>query len=409
MPGGEYVAAEAAVAAALGLRSHEDAHAMVSAQSFGALFPVGTRIKPTLEVLAQGSAKATADAGRDERMVEVSVSLEPRRGDSKGASAAEGAPATFDGGIALVGATTSLAEVRAQLVEQHEESESWRTHGGTHDGASAVAGVFDDDADADDDALDAEEGLVQQLLSSGRFRFLANSRSGGPPRVLKRTQEKLVRGATIADPILCTVKQADLDSKKGGGLEDASLFSQSTERCAERSVLSDASGAHLGGSSGSETHFGRSSESEISSAGSSGCSLDAGSPTAAPAEARQYTPRTAAFVSAVQSAMKVCDAGPSEPSRLGHHVAAAELPTYSLPSSLAILPRSARSQAILPRSAPCFAGARPWHAAGRRSAHHRRRAAQPHPRHRPAPPRLDRLRAAPPLVRQPRAHARRHR
>ena len=79
-----------------------------------------------------------------------------------------------DAGLALVGATTSMASVRAQLVEAIDESAA---------------------------AEDGQQNVVD-LLKGGKFSFLL-PRAGRPRRtVVMKAQEKLVRGAAaMGDPV----------------------------------------------------------------------------------------------------------------------------------------------------------------------------------------------------------------
>jgi NADH dehydrogenase FAD-containing subunit len=123
------------------------ADATVSAGAFAALFAGGAKFREVVDALSAG---ASAKASAEERLVKVSILPE---GGGEAAAAA-------DGGLVLVGPTTSLEDVRAQLRSRFEE-----------------------------------ESADDPLLSTGRFTFLS---SGRPVR---RKQEKLVRGKHVGEPV----------------------------------------------------------------------------------------------------------------------------------------------------------------------------------------------------------------
>ena len=84
-----------------------------------------------------------------------------------------------DGSLALVGAATSLADVRRQIIEANEEDEE-----------------------------EEEEDELAQKLAAGQFTFTVKSRA------VKRKQEKMVKGAEMGDPINATTKEAKAKERR---------------------------------------------------------------------------------------------------------------------------------------------------------------------------------------------------
>ena len=146
--GSNFGGAEAAIAKALGVMNPSDGATTIAAATFAKIF-AETSVKATVDALTA----ATEDPG--EKCVPVVV-------DGDG-----------DGGLALVGAATSLADVRRQIIEANEEDEE-----------------------------EEEEDELAQKLAAGQFTFTVKSRA------VKRKQEKMVKGAEMGDPINATTKEA---------------------------------------------------------------------------------------------------------------------------------------------------------------------------------------------------------
>ena len=131
---------------------------------------------------AAGAGEVTGGAA-EERLVPVVV----MRARAGGAKAEEGE----DAGVALVGSTTSLADVRAQLTEDAE--------------------------DADDAELDDDDDDPYAFVPKGAFSFLLPSRRARAAAPVQRAQEKLVRGGKVPDPVLIAPVRQRRPSTTGPG------------------------------------------------------------------------------------------------------------------------------------------------------------------------------------------------
>ena len=191
--GASFAAAETIVAKALAVRNPADASAKVSAATFAALFPAGTSLKDTMDILGGASA------GEQEHLVSVVQPAETEGGE------------TIDCGLALIGPRTSLNEVRTQVREANEDDE-------------------------DDDEVEVSE--ISKLLAAGSFTFLLPD-SKVPVR---RKQEKLVKGKAIGDPVLLTTTKARRQSNVNE-TEDAAAMANSANAAAARGLV--ARGARL--------------------------------------------------------------------------------------------------------------------------------------------------------------------
>ena len=92
----------------------------MNAAALAALFPAGSDLAPVLRALAAraGPAVATTDGGAGEETLTPVVMAE----DAATLEEAEAAGTELpDAGLALVGGNTSMASVRAQLLEALEE------------------------------------------------------------------------------------------------------------------------------------------------------------------------------------------------------------------------------------------------------------------------------------------------
>ena len=161
------------LARALGLVDGSDESSPVNTAALAALFPAGTDVAPVLRALAARSgpaADATTDGGAGEESLMPVVMAE----DAAALEDAEAAGTELpDAGLALVGGSTTMASVRAQLLEALEEAEG-------------------------------DEGMADTIerLKGGKFSFLLPMKGKKRRRVVMRAQEKLVRGATaMGDPI----------------------------------------------------------------------------------------------------------------------------------------------------------------------------------------------------------------
>ena len=160
------------LARALGLVDGADESSKVNVAALAALFPAGSDLAPVLRALAAraGPAVATTDGGAGEETLTPVVMAE----DAATLEEAEAAGTELpDAGLALVGGNTSMASVRAQLLEALEEA-------------------------GDDEGL----GDTIERLKGGKFSFLLPMKGKKRRRVVMRAQEKLVRGAAaMGDPI----------------------------------------------------------------------------------------------------------------------------------------------------------------------------------------------------------------
>mgnify|MGYP001344240287 CR=1 FL=1 len=161
------------LARALGLVDGSDESSPVNTAALAALFPAGTDVAPVLRALAARSgpaADATTNGGAGEESLMPVVMAE----DAAALEDAEAAGTELpDAGLALVGGSTTMASVRAQLLEALEEAEG-------------------------------DEGMADTIerIKGGKFSFLLPMKGKKRRRVVMRAQEKLVRGATaMGDPI----------------------------------------------------------------------------------------------------------------------------------------------------------------------------------------------------------------
>ena len=161
------------LARALGLVDGSDESSPVNTAALAALFPAGTDVAPVLRALAARAgpaADATTNGGAGEESLMPVVMAE----DAAALEDAEAAGTELpDAGLALVGGSTTMASVRAQLLEALEEAEG-------------------------------DEGMADTIerIKGGKFSFLLPMKGKKRRRVVMRAQEKLVRGATaMGDPI----------------------------------------------------------------------------------------------------------------------------------------------------------------------------------------------------------------
>ena len=161
------------LARALGLVDGSDESSPVNTAALAALFPAGTDVAPVLRALAARSGPA-ADATTNGAAGEESLMPVVMAEDAAALEDAEAAGTELpDAGLALVGGSTTMASVRAQLLEALEEAEG-------------------------------DEGMADTIerLKGGKFSFLLPMKGKKRRRVVMRAQEKLVRGATaMGDPI----------------------------------------------------------------------------------------------------------------------------------------------------------------------------------------------------------------
>ena len=171
------------LARALGIDGNDDA-APVNAAALAAVFPVGTDVAQTLRALAArtqpvrmtdgGSATSHPGGGAGEETL-MPVVMAADQNALEEAEAAGTAAELPDAGLALVGGNTSMASVRAQLIEALDEL-----------------------------GIEGDEGLGDTIerIKGGKFSFLLPMKGKRRRRVVMRTQERLVRGAAaMGDPI----------------------------------------------------------------------------------------------------------------------------------------------------------------------------------------------------------------
>ena len=172
------------LARALGLVDGADESSPVNAAALAAVFPPGTDVAQTLRALAArtqpagvtdgGAATTTPGGGAGEETL-MPVVMAADATALEEAEAAGTAAELPDAGLALVGGNTSMASVRAQLIEALEEL-----------------------------GIEGDEGLGDTIerIKGGKFSFLLPMKGKRRRRVVMRTQERLVRGAAaMGDPI----------------------------------------------------------------------------------------------------------------------------------------------------------------------------------------------------------------
>ena len=172
-----YGDAEGKIAKALGVRDISDMTSCVAAATFAAMF-AETSVKGAVDALAA----AEAEAG--ESCVPVVV-------DAEG-----------DGGLALVGPSTSFSEVRKQIIEANE----------------------------DDD--DEEEDELRELLAAGQFTFHVKGRA------VKRKQERMIRGKEMGDPIQTATKSAAKETDAPSAAPPPAAAAEAAAAAAAASILS---------------------------------------------------------------------------------------------------------------------------------------------------------------------------
>ncbi len=183
-----YEGAEPVLVQALGA-----ADGQVTATTFASLFPADASLKAIIEALGGGAAV-------EERVLRVEV-IGAEQEEGGGGSGFQ------DGGLALVGPTTSLQEVRAQLIEAHLDEE--------------------EEAEAGLEELSQQEQALSALIATGRFAFLIEKQ-----RRVRRKQEKLVKGKQIGEPV--TIKVEKSSHSAGAGAELSLRSEASTESAAYR-------------------------------------------------------------------------------------------------------------------------------------------------------------------------------
>ena len=149
-----------------------DESSAVNVAALAALFPAGSDVAPVLRALAAraGPSVVPTEGGAGEETLMPVVMAEDAATLEESEAAGTELP---DAGLALVGGNTSMAAVRAQLLEALEEAEG-------------------------------DEGMADTIerLKGGKFSFLLPMKGKKRRRVVMRAQEKLVRGATaMGDPI----------------------------------------------------------------------------------------------------------------------------------------------------------------------------------------------------------------
>ena len=192
--GSNYAEAEPMIAQALGVR-HIDENVIVSAATFASLFPAEASLNSTIEMLARGGGGQQAE----ERVLYVAVVEAGTDGGGEGE----------DGGLALVGPSTTLQDVRSQIIEGREDEEDGEAEG---------------------------ENELYRLLAAGQFSFLLQKQ-----RVVRRKQERLVKGKQIGDPVTVRLASAPsrLSAASDAATEEASMTEASLLAIADEQAAGD--------------------------------------------------------------------------------------------------------------------------------------------------------------------------